>query len=231
MLIHKWHIHTSLSMLVVNCKNYRGMAGAPLERLADAAVKLSDRHNIRIALAPPLHMAGLLARHPVEVLAQHVDTAAVGGTTGHIVPELLLEAGVDGAIINHSEHRVDLNTVRDVIARLRKCNLISIVCTQDAAESATYAKMDPDFVAVEPPDLIGTGKSVSTHRPSLISDAAKSVESAHTKTRLLCGAGVVTSEDVSRARELGSDGILVASGVVKAADPEKALSDMAGAMA
>lgn len=218
-------------MLVVNCKNYHGMASAPLELLADTAVKLAVKHNIRIAIAPPLHMTGLLARHPVEVLAQHVDTASVGGTTGFVVPELLLEAGVDGAIINHSEHRVDTEMIRSAITRLRECGLTSVVCAQDAPESAAYAKMDPDFVAVEPPDLIGTGNSVSTYRPSLISDTAKSVKQAHTRTRLLCGAGIVTPDDVLRSIDLGSEGILVASGVVKATDPEKALSDLAKAMA
>lgn len=207
------------------------MASAPLEMLADTATKIANRYNVRIALAPPLHMAGLLARYPVKVLAQHVDVAAMGATTGYVVPEMLREAGIDGAIINHSERRVGSNTIYRTIRRLRGFGLMSVVCAKDAAESAVYAKMGPDFVAVEPPDLIGTGNSVSTYRPSLISDAAKSVKQAHTRTRLLCGAGIVTADDVSRCIELGSQGILVASGVIKARDPEKTLSDLAKAMA
>ena len=38
---------------------------------------------------------------------------------------------------------------------------------------------------------------------------------ARNSTKLLCGAGIVTAEDVERAIELGSHGILVASGIVK----------------
>jgi triosephosphate isomerase len=41
------------------------------------------------------------------------------------------------------------------------------------------------------------------------------VKKARNSTKLLCGAGIVTSEDVKRAMELGSCGILVASGIVK----------------
>jgi triosephosphate isomerase len=48
--------------------------------------------------------------------------------------------------------------------------------------------------------------------------------------RVLCGAGVTTAKDVSKALELGSEGVLVASGVVKNKDPRAVLEDMAGAM-
>ena len=41
------------------------------------------------------------------------------------------------------------------------------------------------------------------------------VKKARNSTKLLCGAGIVTAGDVERAIELGSRGILVASGIVK----------------
>jgi triosephosphate isomerase len=43
---------------------------------------------------------------------------------------------------------------------------------------------------------------------------------------VLCGAGVKTGKDVRRALELGAKGVLLASGVVKAKDPRKALQDL-----
>jgi triosephosphate isomerase len=43
----------------------------------------------------------------------------------------------------------------------------------------------------------------------------------------LCGAGVKTGEDVAMALKLGSEGILVASGVVKAKYPESILREFA----
>ena len=42
---------------------------------------------------------------------------------------------------------------------------------------------------------------------------------------MLCGAGIVSGEDVSRSKKLGSKGILVASGIVKAKNWEKIISE------
>jgi triosephosphate isomerase len=46
------------------------------------------------------------------------------------------------------------------------------------------------------------------------------------KIPVLCGAGVKNGEDVRKAKELGAKGILVASGVVKAENPEEAIRDL-----
>jgi len=47
------------------------------------------------------------------------------------------------------------------------------------------------------------------------------------RVEVLCGAGVKTGKDVARAIELGTSGVLLASGVVLAKDPAKALLDLA----
>ena len=49
----------------------------------------------------------------------------------------------------------------------------------------------------------------------------------NTKIKVLCGAGITNGDDVIAAQKLGADGILVASGVVKAKDPHIALLDLA----
>jgi triosephosphate isomerase len=48
--------------------------------------------------------------------------------------------------------------------------------------------------------------------------------------RILCGAGISTGEDVYAALKLGSEGVLVASGVVKAPKPEDVLFDFCKAV-
>lgn len=216
-------------MLVVNCKNYMEMAGGRLDQLMRNAQAASRRYGIDIAVAPPHHRLGMPAAAPVMVLAQHVDTASPGSTTGFVVPEMLKSAGVGGSIINHSEHRISAGEVAATITRLRNLEMISVVCTRDAEETGRYASMGPDYVAVEPPELIGTGRSVSTERPGLINEAAEAVREAGTRTKLLCGAGIVTGHDVAKAISLGSSGILVASGVVKADDPGRVLDELAKA--
>lgn len=216
-------------MLVVNCKNYMEMAGSRLDQLMQNAQAASRRYGIDIAVAPPHHRLGMPAAAPVMVLAQHVDTASPGSTTGFVVPEMLKSAGVSGSIINHSERRIGAGEVAATITRLRDLGMISVVCTRDAEETGRYASMGPDYVAVEPPELIGTGRSVSTERPGLINEAAEAVREAGTRTKLLCGAGIVTGHDVAKAMSLGSSGILVASGVVKADDPGRVLDELAKA--
>jgi triosephosphate isomerase len=43
---------------------------------------------------------------------------------------------------------------------------------------------------------------------------------------VLCGAGISKGEDLRAALDLGSKGVLLASGIVKAKDPKAALEDL-----
>ncbi len=215
-------------MIIVNCKNYAEATGRGLARLVRAAEAASARHGTRIAIAPPPHLLSSVRSRRVLTFAQHADDRDTGSTTGYVVPELLHAAGVSGSIINHSEHRVRPAELRAVISRLRGLGMTSVACARSVAETAKIASLGPDYVAIEPPSLIGSGIAISRARPGLIRDAAAAL--ARSRARLLCGAGIVTGEDVSRAIELGSEGILVASGIVRARSPARALSELASRM-
>lgn len=196
---------------------------------------VKNTHNIsrasgtEIVIAPPQHLLKWLSDLDTKIMAQHVDIAEAGSSTGHIVPTLLKNSGIYGAIINHSEHRVPLNHITKIIDALNRLNMVSVVCTQTVDETITCAKLEPDYVAIEPPELIGTGKSISTQQPALIRDARSSMDKINVQTKLLCGAGIVNGSDVSAALKLGSSGVLVASGVVKADDPLQILEELAHA--
>ncbi len=92
------------------------------------------------------------------------------------------------------------------------------------------ALLNPDAIAIEPPELIGSGISVSTAQPEIVSGAVEAVHTINPDVKVLCGAGITNGEDASAALDLGAKGILVASGVVKAEDPYKALLELARAM-
>ena len=47
---------------------------------------------------------------------------------------------------------------------------------------------------------------------------------------MLCGAGIVSGNDVTRAKQLGSKGILVASGIVKAKNWEEIIEEFSRAL-
>nr|O74067.2 RecName: Full=Triosephosphate isomerase; Short=TIM; Short=TPI; AltName: Full=Triose-phosphate isomerase [Cenarchaeum symbiosum] len=216
-------------VLIINCKNYEEAAGGRIRGLADAAAGAAARYGVRIAIAPPQHLLGIIAGRDLGVLAQHVDDKGTGSTTGYVVPELLKQSGVSGAIINHSEHRVPADQVAGLVPRLRGLGMVSVVCVRDPAEAADLSRYCPDYIAIEPPELIGSGRSVSTERPQVIQEAAEAIRGAG-GVKLLCGAGITSGADVRRALELGSEGILVASGVVKSADPAGAIGELARAM-
>ena len=212
-------------MFIINCKNYEEIAGEKIIKLAKIAEKISKKYKIKIAIAPPHHLIPLITKFGIIVLAQHLDDKKVGSTTGFMIPEIIKKSKIDGSIINHSEHRITESEIKNLVKRLKKLKLKTIVCVKNVSEAKKYAKINPTFIAIEPPELIVTGRAISTEKPQLITNSINAVQSAKNSTKLLCGAGIVSAEDVSRAVELGSNGILVASGVIKAKNWESILSD------
>lgn len=217
-------------MFIINCKNYEEISGEKILKFVKTAEKISKKYKVKIAIAPPQHLIGLVSDSSIPILAQHIDDSKIGSTTGFIIPELLKKSNVKGSLINHSEHRIDSKTISKLIAKLKDLKMISVLCVKDVAEARKYSKLNPDYIAIEPPELIGSGKAVSKERPELIEKAALAVKNSKNKTKLLCGAGIVSGEDVSKAIELGSKGILVASGIVKAKNWDKIMSEFAKSM-
>jgi len=215
-------------MFVINCKNYEEISGDKIIKFIKIAEKVSKKYKVKIAISPPQHLIGLVANSSIQILAQHIDDSKIGSTTGFVIPELLKKSKVRGSLINHSEHRISSRKIQKLILKLKELKMTSIVCVKDVAEVRKYVKLNPDYIAIEPPELIGSGKAVSKEKPELIAKAAKAVK--NTNTKLLCGAGIVSGEDVVKALELGSKGILVASGIIKAKNWNKIISEFAEAL-
>ena len=203
-------------MFIINFKNYEEITGSNAVKLAKTAEKISKKYKIKIAVAPPQHLLSEVAKFSSLVLAQHLDVAGVGSTTGFLIPEIVKKSKVKGSLINHSEHRIPEKEIKELVSRLKKLDMISVVCVKDEDEAKKYAKLNPDYIAIEPPELIGTGKAVSNEKPQAITKSVRAVKEAHNSTKLLCGAGIVSGKDVAKAIQLGAKGILVASGIVKA---------------
>ena len=217
-------------MFIINCKNYEEVAGSNINKFVKIAERISKKYKVKIVIAPPQHLLAQVTNSSIPIFAQHLDNAKVGSTTGFVIPELVKKSKVSGSLINHSEHRIQSQEIRELVLKLKSLKMTSVVCVKDVAEAKKYSKFNPDYIAIEPPGLIGSGKAVSTEKPELITNAAKAVKKSKNKTKLLCGAGIVSGEDVKKAIELGSKGILVASGIVKAKNWNKIIEDFAKAM-
>jgi len=214
--------------LIINFKNYEEVSAGKALKLAESARRVADRFQIEILLAPPHPVLALIAQSiKLPVICQHVDDQKVGPSTGFIVPEMAKSYGAIGSLINHSEHRLDISSISRLVQRLRNLDMISIVCAQEPKEVIDISGLEPDFIAIEPPELIGSGRAVSKENPEIIT---KSIQAAASRSSVICGAGISNSDDVSVAMELGSEGILVASGVIKATSWEKKISELASGM-
>jgi triosephosphate isomerase len=218
-------------IIIVNFKTYEMGYGKNALNLTKSLQKVAEetKANIAVAVCPTdIHLISTECSLPV--FAQHMDPIGFGSNTGFILPEAVREAGGIGTLINHSEHRLQLAQIEACVRRASEVGLATCVCTNNLETSKAASVLSPDFVAVEPPELIGGDISVSQAQPELVSDTVSAIRSVSPNVKVLCGAGVKTGGDVKRALELGSEGVLLASGVVKAKDVEGAVRDLVSGM-
>jgi triosephosphate isomerase len=207
-------------ILILNFKNYHEIEGQKGIELARSVQKVSESFggSIQLVVAPPQPALALVKQNVnIPVFAQHLDYAEAGSTTGYFIPEMARSFGAQGSLLSHSEHRIDkLDTVQGLVNRLRSLQMVSVVCARTPSEVSTLARFEPDYIAIEPPELIGSGRAVSRDNPSIVTDSINAAAKMSQNARVICGAGITDANDVSSALKLGALGILVASGVIKA---------------
>ncbi|MBR9675658.1 triose-phosphate isomerase [Candidatus Woesearchaeota archaeon] len=214
-------------VLVINFKTYETATAKKAEELAKICEKAAKQNNKSIVVVVQnTDLYRVSKKVGIPVFAQHVDDAKLGKSTGKTTSLAVKEDGARGVLINHSEDRTPLKTIRVLIDKCRAEGLLSLVCARTSGEAKKIAYLKPDFLAIEPPELIGGDVSVSTAKPEVISKSVKLVNKVNSEVNVLCGAGVKTSEDVSKALELGAKGVLLASGVTKAVNPEETINDL-----
>nr|MCK4930252.1 triose-phosphate isomerase [Nanoarchaeota archaeon] len=219
-------MHRAKPIIIINFKTYPNSIGENAVRLAKFCEKVAFETgiDIRVAVsAPDIYPVSKAVSIPVY--AEHVDPYPPGRHTGSVLPEEVKSAGATGTLLNHSEHQIPMEQLEDSITRASKLSLVTVVCADIPSKAEEIAKMKPDFIAVEPPELIGGEVSVSKAEPEIITKSVDLVKKKH-NIKLLVGAGIKTREDVVKALDLGADGVLIASGVDLAQDPEKALREL-----
>lgn len=212
-----------LPVIIVNFKTYSGAVGEGALNLAKIHAKVARETGANIVVAvQAVDLRMVASEVDIPVLAQHFDFAHEGAFTGHLTPYAVKAAGAAGSLLNHSERRLSLDDIEESVDLARQLGLFTVVCADTAYTGSALAKLDPDLVAVEPPELIGGDVSVCDANPQLVSDAVKMIGEG----KVLVGAGVKTKHDVQAALQYGASGVLVASGIIRSLDPEKALRDL-----
>ena len=211
-------------LIVVNFKTYTLALASAAERLGKQMASVQTNARM-VAVTSAFDLSSVSSIDGLEVWAQHLDPVGQGSHTGWLEPETAIARGASGTIINHAEHKVSIEHVRDLMAMLPE-GFPVCACAADVNEARALAELGPTFIAVEPPELIGGDISVTTADPSIVSDTVAAVKEVNPNVRILCGAGVKNGQDVATAIALGAEGVLLASGVTKANDPESVLSDL-----
>jgi len=217
-------------VLIVNLKSYKEAIGDKALKFCRYASELSTKHSINIKVAVnPVDLVKC-SKFKDHILSQHVDVRNYGAYTGHIPLDLLIDLGISGSLLNHSEYKVKHGLIKEIVTYANEKNFDIVVCVDsiDELKSLLNLGVKPAAYAIEPPELIGTGKSVSKYKPDTVIEAVKLGDKYDVD--IICGAGVVNDEDVREAIKLGSKGVLVASGIVKAKNPKKIMEEMALAM-
>ncbi|MGV8141522.1 MAG: triose-phosphate isomerase [Candidatus Woesearchaeota archaeon] len=216
----------SKPFVVLNLKTYNESTGDNALKLALIAEKVQKQTGLNIFICvQAIDMKEIISHVKIPVLAQHVDYANVGKSTGNIIPEHLMNINIKGSLLNHSEHRIPLKDVEKTVLRLKEQDMISIVCVKDHDEAKTVSKFKlirPTFIAVEPPELIGGELSVSKAKPEVIIKSVKECGDVP----VLVGAGVKDNNDMKVALQNGAKGVLLSSHFVLNKDPENFLIEL-----
>jgi triosephosphate isomerase len=225
------YVSMNTPAVVVNVKTYRKGTGGHAVSLARTMQQVHEDNGAALAIAVQTSDLYRVAQAvDIPVFAQHMDAIGYGSHTGWTLPEALVAAGADGVLLNHSEHRLRADVVAAAVRRAGELGLDTVVCADSPDVAGAMAALHPGFVAIEPPELIGGDVSVTSADPDIVKQSVARVQQVAPEVQVLCGAGVKTAGDISAALDLGAVGVLLASGVVKADEPETVLRELAGAV-
>ena len=214
-------------IVILNYKTYLESSGLNALELAHDLESAANESGITMVASPQAaDIYRISEETSLPIFAQHIDPISPGGHTGASLIDTLVDAGICGSLINHSEKRMKLADIDEVIKLCGQYEIESCVCTNNIETSKAVAALAPTAVAVEPPELIGTGIPVSQAQPEVVEDTVKEVKAINKDIKVLCGAGITTGDDMKAAMDLGADGVLLASGIIKDESPKDALLDL-----
>ena len=214
-------------IIILNYKTYTESTGKNALQLSKYVQEASEETGINMVIAPQaVDLYPIIKQVDIPVYSQHMDAITPGGHTGSTLPEAIKETGATGSLINHSEQRLTIADIETVVEKTKELELTSVLCTNNVQTSVAAATFNPDYIAIEPPELIGTGIPVSQANPEIVENTVNQIHNINKETKVLCGAGITTGEDMKAALELGTHGVLLASGIIKAKDQKQALLDL-----
>ncbi len=220
--------------LAINYKAYPTAYGPKALEIAKAADEIASKYlnDVEIIVIPPATEISSISQalEFAKVFAQHIDPFSDGAHTGYITVGMIKDSGATGVMINHSEHRLRIDEIEVILGKAKEAGLRTLVCANTPKVAASISVMDPEAIAIEPPELIGTGIPVSKAKPEVITNSLTKIREVNNKVKVLTGAGITKGEDVEAAIKLGTEGVLIASAVMKHPNPKQKILELAEAL-
>ncbi len=219
-------------MLFLNLKAYKEAIGQKSLDLARLVKRCANRFEVDTVLLPSQQDLGYLLKNVPQdrhfkIFAQHADVSHAGAFTGSVSVEALHSEGALGFFLNHAEKKIPRKKISALVEASKFFGLKSVVCAKNVSSAVAIEKLcSPWAIAIEIPELIGTGVSISSVRPEAVTAAVKKIKEKNPSCFVLAGAGVSSGADVKKARELGADGVVLSSRFVHAVNHEEKLAEL-----
>jgi len=229
------------SLIAGNWKMHKTVADARAYASSLAGL-LAAREDVEVALCAPFTALAALVEATrgsgVAVYAQNMHEAASGAFTGEVSAPMLVELGVDGVVLGHSERRTHFGETDRALAQkvpaALDAGLAPILCVgeteeerlagfterrlrhqvQEGLEHVPRARLAEVAIAYEPIWAIGTGQVATAEQAQEAASFIRALVSAASKpagklVRVLYG-GSVTAESAGELLALPDvDGALV----------------------
>ena len=203
--------------LIVNFKSE--IQGKDAESLAKTMEKVN--YEKLIAVVSPFDIEAVKKVAPkLQVWSQTIDPNPYRPLTGNLNLDTAIERGADGALINHVECPVGLLHVKKLVNQAPVNFKVCVCVTSLYYAQQVLAECDPDYIAIEPSELIGTSACMK------MDIVKKMVKKLKNKTKIIIGAGINTPLDVARITSEGADGVLVSSCITNSTNKEIKLYDL-----
>lgn len=197
-------------------------------KLAKSADEISGKYGVPIIITPQYADIYRIARETANLLvfAQHADSLDIGTGAGSVLLEALKDAGAVGTMLNHAERRIALNEIGRTIKRADAVGLATMVCADSPEDAVAIAHLHPNVIMTEPPDLIGTGRSVGRENKKFVTESVKKVKSIDPRIVVFSSAGIRSAHDVGDIIKLGVGGTGSCTGILKAKNPAGMIEEM-----
>jgi triosephosphate isomerase (TIM) len=201
--------------------------GKEVLKLAQYADEISEKYDVQIIFTPQYVDIPIIASKTRNLLvfAQHMDSIPVGRGVGSVLPEAIKSAGAVGVLLNHAEKRISKDEIACTIKRADEVGLGTLVCADTVEDASEIAKMQPNIVLAESPELIGLG-----HRRiedlAAIGRINHMVKEINPNIQVLHGAGIKCGQDVYNIIAAGAQATGSTSGIILAEDPYAMAEEM-----